>query len=223
MSGEDRSTRPLSPESEGLLPSKKPKAGGSSEEASPPQGPYSSCTSPAPGTSGSRTPTRPRSASPKSPQSRSKSPLERVVAFFKKSPSPKPPSEGGSPKDIQETTERWVRGGSMSPPTHQVGAEPRKRSSSKGRPQQKVTFASEGTVGFDPLVDAFALRGVAYEQFSEEILREAGLPRLPPTASTEDLSSASETSQASAVASTSYSTAATMHPGPPPSGPADPM
>ncbi|KAH7984518.1 hypothetical protein HPB52_022156 [Rhipicephalus sanguineus] len=219
MSGEEKSTRPLSPGSEDL-PFKKTKAGSSSAEASPPQLPFSPARSPAPGTSGSHTPTGPRSTSPKSPHSRSMSPIERIVSFFKRSPPPaKPPSEGGSPKDAQAATERWVREGCISPPAAETAEEPLEASSSKEPPRQKVTFAAEESTGFDPLTDAFARRGVAYEQFSDEILKEEGINLLPPTASVEDLSSESETSQGGAAAvdptpGCSFSR---------PTGPADPM
>ncbi|KAL3208864.1 hypothetical protein MRX96_038550 [Rhipicephalus microplus] len=180
MSGEEKSTRPFSPDSE-ALPLKKAKPGSSSDEASPPQLPFSPALSPAPGASGSHTPTRPRSSSPKSPQSRSMSPLERVAALFKRSPPPaKPPSEGGSPKDIQEATELWVRQGKISPPVTGMEAEHLAASSSTARPQHKVTFASEGSTGFDPLVDTFAHRGVKYEKFSDELLKEEGINLVPP-------------------------------------------
>ncbi|KAL1470904.1 hypothetical protein MTO96_004513 [Rhipicephalus appendiculatus] len=180
MSEEEKSTRPFSPDSVDL-PSKKAKPGSSSEEASPPQVPFSPAISPIPGGSGSHTPTKPRSSSPKSPQSRSMSPLERVVSLFKRSPPPaKPPSEGGSPKDIQEATQRWVRHGKISPPVAETEADPLKASSSSGRPQQKVTFAPEGSTGFDPLVDAFARRGLTYEKFPDEVLKEEGINVVPP-------------------------------------------
>lgn len=161
-------------------------------------------------------------ASSKSPEgpARSKSPLRKIADLFRRTPSPKPPTEGGSPRDRALSTRMWLQDGRVSPRIPDIdlvrpgSSRSRHTSSSSERSDRQVPMYPH------PNYTTFEGRRTVFEKLSDEVLAEAGLrPGVAPMASVEELSSSGgseEAAMSTAASSSQATTSVVVHSEPEP-------